>query len=234
MNQAFGGQTLVYLENGRRRTFAGAIDWPGWCRMGDDEESALQALFTIMPRYAAVMQAAQIEFQAPLDLSSFIVVERLVGNGTTDFGAPNISPSNDNRLLNEAEFMRLQALIMACWQAFDAAVISASGRELRKGPRGGGRDLLGIMAHLINSDAGDLPRLAASYRLPDPTNPVNELGGLRQAMINAFTRAALDKMPSNGPRGGVIWTARQYARNLAWHTLDHAWEIEDRLMEAES
>ncbi len=34
----------VYLEVGPRRIFAGAIDWPGWCRSGRDEETALEAL----------------------------------------------------------------------------------------------------------------------------------------------------------------------------------------------
>ena len=33
----------VYLEIGSRRTFAAALDWPGWCRMGRDEAAALQA-----------------------------------------------------------------------------------------------------------------------------------------------------------------------------------------------
>ena len=31
----------VYLEIGKKRTFAGAIDWPGWCRSGRDEGAAL-------------------------------------------------------------------------------------------------------------------------------------------------------------------------------------------------
>jgi len=229
MNQPFGDQILVYVETGRKRTFAGAIDWPGWCRIGADEDSAMQALFDVAPRYDAALQAAQIEFQAPRDTSAFIVVERLVGNATTDFGAPNISPANDSRPVSEEEFLRLQALVMACWQAFDAAVIAASGKELRKGPRGGGRELSGILEHLINSDASDLARLAWTYKLQSPQNPLEELGRIRQATLNAIARSALGKLPAQAPRGGVVWTTRQFVRSLAWHTLDHAWEIEDRL-----
>ena len=229
MEQVQTNTLRVYIEIGRKRTFAGVIDWPGWCRMGQDENSALQALFEIAPRYAAVMQAAQIEFIAPTDQAEFVVVERLEGNATTDFGAPNISPSNDNRLVSEDEFLRLQALMMACWQAFDAALIAASGRELVKGPRGGGRDLDGILKHMIGSDASDLARLAWKYTQHNPMNPMDELGRIRQAMLNAFARAALVGIPAQGSYSGEMWTPRHFLRNLAWHTLDHAWEIEDRI-----
>ena len=41
----------AYLEIGRKRTFAGVMEWPGWCRMGRDEAAALQALFEAGPRY---------------------------------------------------------------------------------------------------------------------------------------------------------------------------------------
>ena len=230
MKEPFGDPVQVYIETGRKRTFAGAIDWPGWCRIGEDENSALQALFEVGPRYAAVLQAAQIEFKAPLNPSVFIVVERLEGNATTDFDAPNMAPGSDSRKVSEAEFLRLQALVMACWQAFDSAVIAASGRELRKGPRGGGRDLARILEHLISADASDLARLGWKFKLQNPTNPLEELGRTRQATLNALARASLGEMPEQGPRDGVIWPARRFVRNLAWHALDHAWEIEDRLI----
>jgi hypothetical protein len=35
--------------------------------------------------------------------------------------------------------------------------------------------------------------------------------------------------PSDGsPLADRKWTARYAARRIAWHALDHAWEIEDR------
>ena len=35
--------------------------------------------------------------------------------------------------------------------------------------------------------------------------------------------------PSDGsPLADRRWTARYAARRIAWHALDHAWEIEDR------
>src|SRR5687767_14300987 len=75
----------VYLEIGRKRTFAGVIDWPGWCRMGRDQATALQALFEAAPAYARILRPARLGFQVPHDLSVFVVVERLKGNATTDF-----------------------------------------------------------------------------------------------------------------------------------------------------
>jgi hypothetical protein len=37
-------------------------------------------------------------------------------------------------------------------------------------------------------------------------------------------------VPERGPRGGAIWSARNYVRRIAWHVLDHAWEIEDKVI----
>jgi hypothetical protein len=36
------GKVDVVLEIGKKRTFAVALDWPGWTRRGRDEESALR------------------------------------------------------------------------------------------------------------------------------------------------------------------------------------------------
>src|SRR5262249_11588653 len=142
----------VYLEIGKKRTFAGAIDWPGWCRSGRDEGAALQALVDYGPRYAAVLGAARLPFEAPGDAAALAVVERLGGTSTTDFGAPDVAPSSDTRPIDAAELERLKALLQAYWQAFDAAVSAASGKELRKGPRGGGRDLEAIVLHVLGAE----------------------------------------------------------------------------------
>lgn len=130
----------IYLEVGQKRTFAGAIDWPGWCRSGKDEESALQALVDYGPRYARLMKAGKLAFKAPANISALSIIERLQGNATTDFGAPDLAPSVDAAPLNEKDLQRLEEILKACWKTFDAAVKSAKGKELQKGPRGGGRE----------------------------------------------------------------------------------------------
>src|SRR5512134_1582369 len=99
-------QITVYLEIGKKRVFAGAIDWPGWCRSGRDEASALQALFEAGPRYARVLRSARLGFQAGTDVSAFAIVERIKGNATTDFGAPDAVPFADTKPMDEAELKR--------------------------------------------------------------------------------------------------------------------------------
>ncbi|HZA98402.1 MAG TPA: hypothetical protein VE399_06460, partial [Gemmatimonadales bacterium] len=85
----------VYLEEGKKRTFAGALDWPGWCRQGSNEAAALAALLEYGPRYAAILSCTRLGFVAPKALSQLAVVERLPGTATTDFGAPGVAPSVD-------------------------------------------------------------------------------------------------------------------------------------------
>ena len=51
----------VYLEVGARRTFAGALDWPGWCRSGRDETAALAALVAYGGRYQRAIRSARLE-----------------------------------------------------------------------------------------------------------------------------------------------------------------------------
>jgi hypothetical protein len=220
----------VYLETGKKRTFAGAIDWPGWSRSGRDEAAALQSLFEYAPRYEAVLQETGLEFRTPPDVSAFEVIERLEGNLTTDFGAPDIIPASDARPLDAAELQRFQALLEACWRAFDAATRSAAGEELRKGPRGGGRDLDKITRHVMGADAGYLAMLGWKIKKVGENHPDEELGPVRRAILDALAAAARGELPARGPRGGIRWPPRYFVRRSAWHVLDHAWEIEDRIM----
>ncbi|MGH2627735.1 MAG: hypothetical protein ACRDHY_13915, partial [Anaerolineales bacterium] len=131
----------VYLEVGKKRLFAGAVDWPGWCRSGPDERSSLLALVAYGPRYAQALRSAKLGFSAPPDVTELEVTERLPGNATTDFGAPDASPPDDARPVRNGDLRRFASILRACWRTFDATAASASGRELQKGPRGGGRDL---------------------------------------------------------------------------------------------
>ena len=211
----------VYLEAGAKRTFAGAIDWPGWCRGGRDEASALQALFEYGPRFARALRGAGLGFEAPAHPDDLTVTERLVGNATTDFGAPGVAPSADGRPVEEAELRRFLALLKGCWRAFDSAVERAAGKELRKGPRGGGRDLDAIVEHVVGADSAYLSRLVWK-------EPARELAGVRASILDALSSAVRNGLPQRGPRGGAIWRPRYFVRRVAWHVLDHAWETEDR------
>jgi hypothetical protein len=220
----------AYVEVGKKKTFVGAVDWPGWCRSGRDEQAALQALVDYGPRYALVLQGREIAFQAPTDLSDLILTERHDGNTTTDFGATAIVLDADRTPMDRTEYERSHELLLACWQAFDSALQRATGRELRKGPRGGGRDLEKIVDHVLEADRGYLARLAWKHKREGGKDPAEELSRTREAILNALGVALSGDLPEKGPRGGVIWPARYFVRRVAWHVLDHAWEIEDRVV----
>ena len=93
----------VYLEVGQKKTFAIAVDWPGWCRSGKHEADALQALVDYGPRYARVLKGTGLEFIAPAETSELVVVERVKGSATTDFGAPDRPLPGDDAPVDAAE-----------------------------------------------------------------------------------------------------------------------------------
>ena len=227
MNRKLTNQLNIYFEVGSRRTFAAAIDWPGWCRMGRDEATARQTLFDYGPRYARILRPARLGFQAPKTVSAFAVVERLKGNATTDFGAPDLAPASDTHPLNDTELRRLRALLKACWRAFDAAVERANGKTLRVGPRGGGRTLDGVVQHVLGAEIGYLSGLGGKVSLSE--TPQEPLERTRQAILTALVASAHGEIAARGPRGGKRWPPRYFVRREAWHVLDHIWEIEDRL-----
>jgi hypothetical protein len=218
----------VYLERGSKRTFACAVDWPGWCRSGRDEAAALAALLAAGPRYARALNGTRLGFATPKDVSAFRVVETIKGDATTDFGAPGGTPKDDARPLSDAELGRARAILRASWRAFDEAARSATGKALAKGPRGGGRDLVKIVRHVVEADAGYLGALGWTYRL-EPGAPERQLERAREAMLEGLAASVRGEIPPRGPRGGVRWKPRKFVRRSAWHWLDHAWEIEDRL-----
>lgn len=218
----------VSLERGEKRTFATALDWPGWARVGRDDVSALQALFDSAPRYARVVTGTRLGFAAPADLSALQVVERHGGNATTDFGAPAAELDHDSSALSAVELARLRALIEASWRAFDHAAKKAKGKTLANGPRGGGRPLEEVARHVRDAEAGYLSALGARFKA-DPKAPLRaELERTRAAVLESLAASARGEFAAKGPRGGKRWTARFFARRLAWHSVDHAWEIEDR------
>src|SRR5260370_16412113 len=46
----------IYLEVGRKRVFASALDWPGWTRAGKDEKLGIEALLAYLPPSALLPQ----------------------------------------------------------------------------------------------------------------------------------------------------------------------------------
>ena len=142
----------AYVEVGAKRVFAGAIDWPGWCRSARVEEEALDSLIAYGPRYAGVLKGSGVRFTPPAKASTLEVVERLKGDATTDFGAPSIAPKADARSIDRRWRARQEKILRAGWDAFDRAVENVAG-PLEKGPRGGGREVDAIVAHVVGAEA---------------------------------------------------------------------------------
>jgi hypothetical protein len=220
----------VYLEIGEKKTFANAVEWPGWSRAGRDEDAALRALVDYGPRYARALKAAKIAFEPPEDVAGLVVAERVKGTSATEFGVPEVTSGADERPVDAKEYERFRSLLRAYWQEFDRIVREATGKELRKGPRGGGRDLEGVVRHVLGAEGGYTRRLGVRFQHNETGDVNEEVARARQAVLDALAIAERGEVPERGPRGGVMWTPRYFVRRVAWHVLDHAWEIEDRMM----
>jgi hypothetical protein len=205
--------TKVYVEVGSKRVFACALDWPGWCRSGKTEELALEALAAYASRYAGVPAEAGIRF--PGSAGGFYVVERLLGGPGTDFGIPEKPATADERPLTAEQARRLADLVVASWALFERVAAGAPA-SLRKGPRGGGRDRDKMVAHVVEAEA-------AYARMMGIRLPKAEAQVVRDAIVEAL-RSARRGVPMK-EKG---WLPRYAARRVAWHVLDHAWEMEDR------
>ena len=207
------------FEIGSKRTFASAIDWPGWCRAGKGQELALQALIDYAPRYAVVAKTAGVPFA--LGRWSFDDVDHLRGDATTEFGAPGAMSKLELKPMSRAEVERMCSLVEATWKVFDSVVKKAPA-SLRKGPRGGGRDRDKIVEHVLGAETGYGSSFALKLKQPE-LGDTRAITALRAAWLEAFRAGADGKPRREGGR-----SARYMARRIAWHAMDHAWEIEDR------
>lgn len=212
--------TPVYIERGAKRVFACALDWPGWCRLGRTEDEALARLADYAPRYGVVAAGAAVDF--PADIASDLdVVERFEGSATTDFGAPGAVAAADAAPASEDETARLVALVVASWAVLDDVAARAP-ESLAKGPRGGGRDRDKMLQHVLGAEASYARQLGVRLREP-AYDDAPAVAGLRDAIASALR----ERLPAAAV-GGKGWPPRYAARRVAWHVLDHAWEMEDR------
>jgi hypothetical protein len=209
----------VIIEAGTTKVFASALDWPGWCRSARTEEAALDALAAYAPRFAPVAQRAGLAFPAGL-ADNVDIVERSLGDATTNFGAPSVIADVERAKITAARATRLSTVVQAAWAVLDD-VIAATPAQLRKGPRGGGRDRDAIAEHLLGTDAMYARKIGVKLRQP-AVGDTGAIGELRQTIL------AVIGAPSVGPTTEKGWPTAYAARRIAWHALDHAWEMQDR------
>jgi hypothetical protein len=212
---------LVAIEATPKKAFATALDWPGWSRSGKSPDLAREALAAAAGRYVSVASTAGEDFPSNVRASDLVVIEEAPGGSGTDFGVPSRITDADRRPTSTSDAERLRRLVKAAWATFDRVAASAPA-ELRKGPRGGGRDRDKIVSHVVESD--DYYAREIGIRLkPTSRDDPAAIAVTRAAMLDVLGT------PSDGPAlAGRTWTARYAASRIAWHALDHAWEIEDR------
>jgi hypothetical protein len=212
----------VMLEQGKKkRVVACAFDWPGWDRSARIGHDVLAVLDAYRSRYARVAQLAgyAAEFAATGGLE---VVERIDGIGMTDYYGVSGRPAGpEHDPMTDADCERKLALLRASWRTFDdfAARVSA---ELRKGPRGGGRERDEIIGHVNGAEIYEFaPKVGVKVPLETRADP-QALGAYRDALVDAIRE--------HHARGESArsWALQFLIRRCAWHMLDHAWELEDR------
>jgi hypothetical protein len=215
----------VVLERGPKgkKAVAFAPDWPGWSRGAKTTEAALELLGSYRDRYRSVAEAAgmagELDAGGPLE-----VVEDRVGPGSTDFWGISFAPSGlETEPMDDAELDRKIELLRACWGYFDAVAARVS-PEMRKGPRGGGRDRDEIVGHVLRVESQDFAgRLGLRLADGESLNTPKALGEYRAAYV-----AMMRTYNAGEGRRMRSWNLPFLVRHSAFHTMDHAWEMEDK------
>ena len=185
-------------------------------------ELALETLESYRERYRTIAVAADLgdEFDAAGPIE---VVEDHLGSGSTDFWGISFSASTlEREPMDDAELDRKLGLLRACWHYFDAVGARVS-PEMRKGPRGGGRDREQIIRHTIRTESEDFAR-RVGLRIP-------EGGALTPDGLHAHRNAYLEAMRAYNRGEGKrmrSWNLPFLVRHTAFHVMDHAWEMEDK------
>ncbi len=176
------------------------LDWPGWNRGAKTAELALETLESYRERYRPIADLAGLarEFDAAGPLE---VVEDMVGTGSVDFWGISFSPSStEHGPMGEAEIERKITLLKAAWAYFDGVAARVS-EEMRKGPRGGGRDRTRIIRHTIRTESEDF---AKQVGLKIPEEAALTPDGLRQhretyvAAMRAYNAGEIEKRCGRG------------------------------------
>jgi hypothetical protein len=212
-----------------KRVVAFALDWPGWSRGAKTAEEAIATLESYRSRYApiAALAGMEPEFAAAGPLE---IVEEKVGTGSTDFWGISFAPaSTEQDPMDDALLERGITILRACWQFFDSAAARVS-PEMKKGPRGGGRERDEIVGHVTRVESLDFAK-QVGLQIPEHRGLSREqLGPYREdyvAGMRAYNRGDVQKRMKS-------WTLPFLIRHSAFHTLDHAWEMEDKDLTAAS
>jgi hypothetical protein len=221
-------RTVIERGPKGKRSVAFSIDWPGWSRGAKTAELALETLGSYRERYRPVAGLAGMEREfaaaGPLEIT-----EDRIGTGSVDFWGISFSPcAAEQGPMGEAELERGITLLQACWAFFDGVAARVS-PEMRKGPRGGGRDRDRIIRHTIRTESEDFAK-QVGLRIPEGAALTPD--GLRQHR-ETYVEAMRAYNAGEVARRMRSWTLPFLIRHSAFHTLDHAWEMEDKDLSAQ-
>lgn len=223
-------RTVVERGTKQKRAVAFALDWPGWSRGAKSPERALETLESYRVRYRPIAKLAGMarEFDAAGPLK---VVEDRVGTGSTDFWGISFSPSAAEVVdpMGEAELERGITILQACWAFFDGVAARVS-EEMRKGPRGGGRDRDRIIRHTIRNESEAFAKQVGLRIAEEAALSPEGLRTHRESYVAAMRAYNAGEVT----RRMRSWTLPFLIRHSAFHTLDHAWEMEDKDLTGES
>lgn len=213
----------VALEEGpkHKKVVAVAPDWPGLERGAKTRDAAIETLRSYLPRYSDVADSAGLgaAFAALEDVE---VVEEYVGTGSTDFWGISFGFSTiDRRPMTSDDTERHLALLQSCWAYFDEVRQRVS-PEMRKGPRGGGRDRDGIVRHVLAVEQDWAKKIGAGTPGGEVIIDRDRLQTYRSAYCAAIRTFQAEGKPARN------WPLRYLVRHTAYHTMDHAWEMVDK------
>jgi hypothetical protein len=214
--------TRVTLEIGPKgkKVVAVAPDWPGLERGAKTGEDAIERLRSYIPRYSQVAKLAEMDAEFGT-IKNFAVVEQYPGTGSTDFWGISFAFSSiDRQAMSGDELERELTLMQACWAFFDNVRRRVS-VEMRKGPRGGGRDRDHIVRHVFANEQD----WGKGIGVLTPDDAMLTAKGLK-AHRDAYCHGIRDYHSQDKLAGK--WPLRFLIRHTAFHTLDHAWEMEDK------
>ncbi len=222
MGGAVANHIRVTVEIGPKgkKVVAVAPDWPGLARGATTEEAAIERLLSYVPRYAPVAKLAGME--AGFETNTVVdVVEHYPGTGSTDFWGISFAFSSiDQQAMSGEALERELTLMRACWAFFDD-VRSRVSAEMQRGPRGGGRDRDRIVRHTIFTEH-DWEKKLGVLTSQEAMLTKEGLNAHRDTYCNAI------RALHSQSKMARTWPLRYLIRHTAFHTLDHAWEMEDK------
>jgi hypothetical protein len=218
-------KTRMTLEIGpkRKKVVAVAADWPGLERGAKTQDGAIENLHSYIPRYSQVAKLAEMDAEFDT-IQKLDLVEEYLGTGSTDFwGISYAFSSIDKQDMASDELERELRLMQACWFFFDEVCRRVSA-EMQKGPRGGGRDRDHIIRHTLYTEH-NWEKMIGVFTPDDAILTVEGLKTHRES----YCQAIRDYHSHHKLAGKMAkWPLRFLIRHTAFHTLDHAWEMEDK------